>query len=169
MIDSFFDCFNVRSLKEGEFDRKEFLKPYTDVDDHIFQWLEEEFLGYLKSWKESIDQREGEFDGSAKVKIFIAWQTYEGLKLSTYSLVDVTKFLLRSGASYIITNMFCQDPVEEYFGRQRGLGRRCDNPSIWDFGYNANKLRIQRSILPVRGNSKDTRMKPGGMMWTMRQ
>ena len=150
MIDSFFDCFNVRSLKEGEYQRKEFLKPYTDVDDQRFQWLEEEFLGYLQSWRDSIDAREGEYDGSARSKMFIAWQTYEGLKLITYSLIDVTKLLLRSGARYILTNRFCQDPVEEYFRRQRGLGRRCDNPSIRDFGSNANKLRIQRSILPVR-------------------
>ena len=83
------------------------MKPYKDVDDQRFQWLEEEFLGYLKSWRDSIDQREGEFDGSAKGKMFIAWQTYEGLKLSTYSLVVVTKFLLKSGASDVLTNRLC--------------------------------------------------------------
>ena len=83
----------------------------------------------MKSWIDSIDQR-GEYDGSAKAKMFIAWQTYEGLKLSTYSLIDVTKFLLKNGASYVLTNRFCQDPVEERFGRQTALGKRCDNPSI---------------------------------------
>ena len=150
---------------KGEYQRKEFLKPYTDVDDQRFQWLEEEFLGYLQSWRDSIDAREGEYDGSARSKMFNAWQTYEGLKLITYSLVDVTKLLLRSGARYILTNRFCQDPVKEYFGRQRGLGRRCDNPSIRDFGSNANKLRIQRSILPVRGNTKGRKRNENENRW----
>ncbi len=121
MIDMLFDCFNVRSLKEGEYQRKDFLKPYTSVDDQRFTWLEKDFLGYLDDWRSSIDQREGDYDQSSKDKIFLSLQTYEGLKLSTYSLIDVVKFLLRNGASYVLTNRFCQDPVEEYFGRQRVL------------------------------------------------
>jgi len=33
--------------------------------------------------------------------------------------------------------------LEEHFGRQRSLGRRSDNPSLYQFGYNENTLRMQ--------------------------
>ena len=150
----FFDCFNVRSTKEGYFQRNQYLKPYTSETDERFKWLEEDFLGYLDDWKESIEKREGNYDKSAKAKMFISWQTYEGLKISIFSLIGVTKYLLSNGAEYVLTNKLCQDPVEEYFGRQRAIGRRCDNPTIREFGYNDNKLRIQRSILSIQGNTK---------------
>eukprot|EP00795_Rhopilema_esculentum_P010443 gene10443-19147_t len=48
---------------------------------------------------------------------------------------------------------FNQDVLEEYFGRQRGLGRRNDNPSLYQFGYNDNIIRMQRSVVPVTGNT----------------
>ena len=64
------------------------------------------------------------------------------------------KFLISEGCEFILTEMFCQDIVEENFGRQRGLGRRNDNPIIRGFGYNDNTLRIQRSCVPVESNTK---------------
>ena len=86
--------------------------------------------------------------------MFISWQTHEGLKLSTYSLIDATKFLSNAGIEFVLTNRFCQDPAEEHFGRQRGMGQRCDKPMVKDFGYNENKLRIQRAIAPIKGNTR---------------
>ena len=37
---------------------------------------------------------------------------------------------------FVLTERFCQDPVQEYFGNQHKLGRRTDNPDIWQFGAN---------------------------------
>ena len=54
---------------------------------------------------------------------------------------------------YVLSERFCQDPVEEYFGNQRMLGRRCDNPDIRTFGYNDNTIRIQRRISLDSGNT----------------
>ena len=48
MVDSFFDCLNVRSTVEHQRNRKPFVAPYTSIDDSRFVWLEDEFLGYLK-------------------------------------------------------------------------------------------------------------------------
>lgn len=44
MVDSFFDCLNVRSRYEHERKRKPFLAPYSSTDDQRFAWLEDEFL-----------------------------------------------------------------------------------------------------------------------------
>ena len=51
------------------------------------------------------------------------------------SLIEATKFLLSNGVEYVRTIVFCQDPLEEHFGRHRALGRRSDNPTLWGFGY----------------------------------
>ena len=44
--------------------------------------------------------------------------------------------------------------AQEYFGNQRKLGKRCDNPDIRMFGYNENSLRIQRSVSIQSGNTQ---------------
>ena len=44
--------------------------------------------------------------------------------------------------------------VEDNFGRHRGLGRRNGKPSLFQFGYGSNTIRMQRSIVPVTGNTR---------------
>ena len=78
----------------------------------------------------------------------------QGLKITIYSMVEVVKFLLQEGFEKVLTERFCQDPVEEYFGNQRKLGWRCDNPDLAQFGYNDNSIRIQRSISCTSGNTR---------------
>ena len=55
---------------------------------------------------------------------------------------------------YVLKERLCQDPVEEFFGKQRQLGRRSDNPGINQFGYNSNAIRIERSISCQIGNTR---------------
>ena len=74
--------------------------------------------------------------------------------MTVRSVIEATKFLLQEGTEFVLTERFCQDPVEEYFGNQRKLGRRSDNPDIRTFGYNANTIRIQRSVSCESGNTR---------------
>jgi hypothetical protein len=159
MVDSFFDCLNVRSTTEHQRKRKPFLAPYTNTIDQRFNWLEDEFLTYLKEWKQSTLNRPGNFTTNARAKMFLSWQTYEGLQITTYSVIEATKFLLNEGTEYVLTERFCQDPVEEYFGGQRKIGRRSDNPDIRMFGYNDNTIRIQRAVSCQSGNTRGRRDK----------
>ena len=76
--------------------------------------------------------------------MFISRQTFEGFQITTYSLIKATKFLLTEGMEFVLLERFCQEPLEEYFGVQRQLGRRNDNPDLCVFGYNDNSIRIQR-------------------------
>ena len=89
---------------------------------------------------------------NAQSKMFISWQTYEGLQITTYSLIECIKFLLNSGVKYVLSEKFCQDDVENDFGRQRAIGRRRDNPTVRDVGYNDNSIKSQISIAPLGGN-----------------
>ena len=153
MMDHFFDCLNVRNTTEHTLKRKEFLKPYSSVEDERFLWLQEDFLGYLANWKSSVENRVGNFDAVAKAKMFVSWQTYEGLQITCHALVECTKYLLNKGVKYILTENFNQDDLENYFGRQRAIGSRRDNPSVRDVGYNDNVIKSQFSVAPL-GNVK---------------
>lgn len=86
--------------------------------------------------------------------MFLSWQTHEGFKITTHSVIEATKLLLNEGMEFVLTERFCQDALEEYFGNQRKLGKRCDNPDIRMFGYNEKSLGIQRSVSIQSGNTK---------------
>ena len=122
-LDKFFDALNVRCRREAEFKRKDSLKPYTSPNDGRLKWLENTFLKYLKDWKKSTEDRPGDFSPTDRQKMFLSLQTYEGLQITVSSVIEVTKFLLSKGLAFVLTNCFNQDIVEEYFGRQRSLGR----------------------------------------------
>ena len=157
MFDRFFDCMNVRNSLEATTKQKPFLKPYTSSDDKRFSWLVNVFLQFFNKWKESIDNRPGNFTPAEKAKMFLSWQTYEALQITTFSIIDAIKYLLQNGVEYIFTERFCQDPLENYFGRQRAMGRRSDNPSLRQFGYNDNTIRRTKAFKPIKfGNSRDS-------------
>ena len=154
MMDSFFDCLNVRSIEEAKRKRKPFLLPYESVNDPRFDWLENEFLLYFSRWEESTLQRSGDFSSSDRAKMFISKQTYEGLIITTKAMIECVKFLLKEGMSYVLTERFCQDPVEEYFGAQRKIGRRSENPDFQQCLYNDNTIRIQKEVSITSGNTR---------------
>ena len=67
---------------------KLYLAPYTSLVDERFLWLENEFLPYPKAWKESTIGRVGNFIPNARSKMFISWQTYKGLQITTLAAVE---------------------------------------------------------------------------------
>lgn len=74
------------------------------------------------------------------------------------SFVEATKFLLdcrpSKSTGFILSERFCQDPLESFFGNQRARGGRNDNPSVLQFIDNTVSLRLQRSLAGTskRGN-----------------
>ena len=49
---------------------------------------------------------------------------------TVHSFVEVaTQLLGVPGAMYLLSERFCQDPLEAFFGKQRYKGGRNDNPS----------------------------------------
>lgn len=152
LVDRFFDCMNVRSKKEGHYKRKPDLLPFTDPGDARFSFLLTEYLGYFDDWKESISTE----PASIRNKKCISYQTYEGLKITCNAIVELTNFLLTDmGMPFVLTNKFCQDCLENHFGRHRAVGRRSENPSVYNYMIDDNKMRVlrdvQNSIVP-KGN-----------------
>ena len=97
-------------------------------------------------------ERQGNFTQNDKSNMFISWQSYEGLQVTVHSFKEVCKFLLEQGISYILSERFCQDDLENYFGRQLAIGHRRDNPTVRDAGYNDNTIKSQYSVWPIAGN-----------------
>ena len=148
LMDQCFDCCNVRNTIEAQRKDKKFLRKYDDANDEKFLWLEDVFLKYFSDWQQSILMRPGKFSAADHCKMFISWQTHEGLQITCYSLIEYVKFLLQSGVNYVLSEKFCQDDLENYFGKQRAIGCRRDNPTVRDVGYNDNTIKSQFSIKP---------------------
>ena len=168
-MDKFFDCLNVRNRKdEGDHKKKDFLVAYNNLDDIRFTWLMEKFLPYLKNWKESIESREGNFLKKDRSNMFISHQTYEGLLITVHSVIETVRYLLKvPGVEFVLTERFNQDVLEENFGRHRSIGRRNENPSLYQFGYDSNTTRMQRSIAPVTGNTKGGHKQKRHVSWSI--
>ncbi|KAK7105302.1 hypothetical protein V1264_016703 [Littorina saxatilis] len=87
--------------------------------------------------------------------MFPSHQTFKGLVMTVHGFVGAAHYLLGHGVKFILANKFCQDPLEEHFGRHRAMGRTADNPTLLQFGHQENSLRMQRQlalIVTPRGN-----------------
>ena len=85
-------------------------------------------------------------------KMFISWQSFEGLQITVYYIIECIQFLLDSGFKYVLRSNFNQDDLENYFRKQRGIGHRRDNPTVFAVSYNDNIIKSQFSIQPLSGN-----------------
>ena len=106
---------NVPNTIEHKLKRKPFFKPYDSVNDERFAWLDE-FLEYIRLWKDSLNERPDNFTSSTIARMFISWQTCEGLHITVYSFKEVVKYLLENGVEYVLSERFRQDDLENYFG-----------------------------------------------------
>ena len=73
------------------------------------------------------------------------------------SFIEMTKYLLTQNSGdkiFFLSERISQDPIENYFGRQRARGGQNEHPTMQQCLYNAAALRTQKSIAsdPVRGN-----------------
>lgn len=157
-MDQFFDCLNSRHLFEADHTRNPDLLPYRNINDPRFDFLQTTFLGYLADWKASVEGRQDgniTYTKADRQKMFLSHQTFKGLVMTVHGFVGAARYLLGHGVKFILANKFCQDPLEEHFGRHRAMGRTADNPTLLQFGHQENSLRMQRQlalIVTPRGN-----------------
>ena len=80
--------------------------------------------------------------------------------MTVNSLTECVIFLLQNGAKFVLSERFCQDDLENYFGKQRAIGHRKDNPRVVDVGYGDNTIKSQFSVSSIVGsNVKNTESK----------
>ena len=71
--------------------------------------------------------------------------------MTILSLQGVVPYRLTKGLRYVLSEKFCRDDVENYFGRQRAIGTRKDNLNVKDTRYAENTIKSQFSVRPVGG------------------
>ena len=74
MFDKFFDCLNVRNCNGHITKQKPFLKLYSSINDERFDWLL---------------HRPGIYTKNDKARIFLSWQTYEAILITTHSSIEL--------------------------------------------------------------------------------
>ena len=90
--------------------------------------------------------------------------TLDGITITTNSTIELVQFLLQKGMPKVYTESFCQDPLEEFFGSERQLGRQNDNPDLYMFGHNTNTIRVKGYISCTTGNTSGRKDKKN--VWT---
>ena len=71
------------------------------------------------------------------------------------SFLELIPLLLAvPNVEYVLSERFCQDPLESFFGKQRYHGGWNDNPSVKQFIENSASIHVQGSaaLAPLRGN-----------------
>ena len=161
-IDEFFDCCNVRNTKEWKTKLKPYLKPYRTLDDERYDHLKSEMLAY-EGWKEQIAKRDSElYSDEDKKKMFISTQTYQGILITSKSLIECVKFLIREGnVKFVLTERFCQDDLENYFGKQRAIGGSKTHPRVVDVSNNDSTIKANFFTQPNEGAN----VKPSQSKW----
>ena len=103
----------VRNVTEGNKKRKPDLKPYSDVDDERFSWLDE-FLDYFALWKESIEELPGNYTRNAKsnMYMYISCQTYEDLQITVHAFKECCRYSLQNNIPYVLSGRFWQDDLK---------------------------------------------------------
>ena len=116
-------------------------------------------LKYFEDRLKSIEERPEAYTKFDKQKMFIPSQTYKGLKITVHYVIELVKVLTVHNVSYVLTERFCQDLLENYFRKQSSSGTRKDNPPLYDFGYNDNTIKNQKVFKPIAtGNLRDEHM-----------
>ncbi|XP_065643186.1 uncharacterized protein LOC136074894 [Hydra vulgaris] len=145
LMDNFFDCFNVS--KKANKTRKPMLNPYTSHLDERFAWLNDVFLKYFNDWQFASATIPWLKDDDKK-RLCLSKQTLDGFRITVHSFTELGKCLLQeNGVCYLLSEKFTQDPLEEYFSKQRRRGGSNDNPSLNEFNRNFLGLNITGDCL----------------------
>ena len=99
--------------------------------------------------------REGNWRAAERAKMFLTHQTYKGLVMTVKSVKEASAYLPDHGVKFVLSDKFCQDPLEQHFGWHRSINTRSKNSNLHRFGYQENKIRQQRTLaltLQPKGN-----------------
>ncbi|XP_026290481.2 uncharacterized protein LOC113215119 [Frankliniella occidentalis] len=139
---NFFDNLNGAHSAMGTRKANPRLDPYTSSCDKRFDELDE-FVTYLRNWLEEV--KSAKVTAKEKLKMFIPHQTFEGIEMTANALRGAVTFMLDvAKAKFINARVFCQDPLEQYFGKQRASIGGSSAPTEKQFYESDLKISIHR-------------------------
>ena len=183
--DHWFDDTNGPQTSTGIKKRKERLCPYKKTDDWRFQEMED-FVKYLHDWQEEAQNSQADVSGIAALPSFCANEdmnttfndlvednddmddetpaakklpaapTILGIEMATYALIGAIKFLIREGLAFVNPRVFCQDPLEQYFSKQRDGCGGSTNPNLKQALNKQRTIHVvgQAGLKKKRGNTE---------------
>ncbi|XP_052129086.1 uncharacterized protein LOC127750738 isoform X2 [Frankliniella occidentalis] len=141
----FFDNVNGAWSLQGKKTANSRLDPYTSVDDPRFAELLE-FEKYFLDWEDEVKVNAKIPQGS-KGKAILSHQTLQGIYITVNAFIGAVKYLLNDvGIKFVNARVFCQDPLEQYFGKQRAAGGGGQNPTVDAFMNTDMKITIHRDL-----------------------
>ncbi|KAK3913149.1 Heat stress transcription factor A-1 [Frankliniella fusca] len=146
---------NGSHAKQWIYCNKPNLKPYTSLNDRRFEEYARKWQ-YFEDWKEEIKNMEGKTK-EEKATMILSPQTLDAWEMICKSLPACIKWLLQQGTKFINARVFCQDPLEQHFSKQRAAagGYRSSNTDTWL--RNEGTLHLQRNLsLKRRGANTET-------------
>ncbi|XP_034236665.1 uncharacterized protein LOC117642519 isoform X2 [Thrips palmi] len=141
--DKFFDNLNGAHSEMGKRTANSRLSPYTSTEDWRFEELLT-FEKYLMDWEKEVGNLK--LNQAAKAKCLLSHQTLEGIYITINAFIGAVKFMLDIGAKFINARVFCQDPLEQYFSKQRAAGGGKSNPTVVSFLNADKKISIHRDL-----------------------
>lgn len=74
----------------------------------------------MLAWEDEVDN--SKVKANEKEKMLLSRQTLEGIYITVNGFIGAVKYMLSIGAKFINARVFCQDPLEQYFSKQRAAG-----------------------------------------------
>ncbi|KAK3924597.1 Transposable element P transposase [Frankliniella fusca] len=148
-VNDWFDLMNGAHSLHRKITANPRLDPYrAENKDQRFEELRG-FVKYLKDWQSEVGALP---DLSNKIKstMIIAKPSIEGVEITVNGFIGAVQYMLDkengAGADYVNARTFCQDAIEQYFGKQRaGLGGK-HNPNVAEFLQTDNKTNTHRDM-----------------------
>ena len=99
----------------------ELIQFWIGSNEECFKWLEIWFLTVPIELK-------GEYHWQTR-QLFSDWEgrniyicsSYEEIQIAVHSIIEAVKYILEIGMSFVLTELFNQDVLEEYFARHISL------------------------------------------------
>ena len=107
------------------------MSAYRQVSDKRFLKLQK-FLDYILQW-----QAEAKLPKKIDT---LSHETITGIEMTVNSFIKCTQFLLEKGACFIMPRVFCQDPLQQYFSKQRAACGGSTNPNFAQFLSRQDKI-----------------------------
>ncbi|XP_078495504.1 uncharacterized protein LOC100183340 isoform X2 [Ciona intestinalis] len=123
--------------------------PIKTTNDNRLNWLENDFLNYLLEWERLVNENHP----NERKKRLMAQPTFDGLIFSTNNYIALVKQLLNAGSSCVCLNVFSQDVLEAVFGNLRTIGRRSQNPDVFQSGYGLEHITTRKIIKKIKGGN----------------
>ena len=91
--------------------------------------------------------REGNWKAAERAKMFLTHQTYKGLVMTVRSFKEASAYLLDHGVMFVLSNQFCQDPLEQQLDDSGASTPGAKTPTFTDLATRRTKSANRGHLL----------------------